>query len=139
MVPRLLAAHAPTEQRDKDGETALHVAARHGNLDGVYLVLVAGADVNAVSSRDWTPLHLACRYGYDDIALVLLGFGANVNQPGPYGWTALHYALQNGHGECSRVLLRYGATDTADSYCAGCTVVGVVKEQWGIYRFNAKA
>lgn len=35
MLLRLLTAHAPINQRDKNHETALHIATRHGNLDEV--------------------------------------------------------------------------------------------------------
>lgn len=35
MPLRLLTAHAPINQRDKNHETALHIATRHGNLDEV--------------------------------------------------------------------------------------------------------
>lgn len=137
MVGRLLGAKAPIEQRDKRGETALHVAARHGNLDGVNSILDAGADVDALSFHEWTPLHLACRYGYVNIARVLLESGADFNKTGSYGRTALDFAIHNGHGECQKMLSEYGA-DTADCHYAARTLIGVVEQHWGIYKRNVK-
>ena len=138
MLPRLLRANAPVDRRDKDGETALHVASRHGNLRGVCSLLNAGADVDAVSSHEWTPLHLACRYGYMDIARLLLDSGACANKCGFYGRTALYYAVQNGHRDCVKVLLEYGATDTATSHNTRHTAADGMNQQWGICSFHVK-
>lgn len=138
MLQRLLRAKAPTEQRDENGETALHVAARHGNLNGISSLLDAGANVDAVSSRAWTPLHLACRYGCANIVLVLIRSGANVDRSGCYGWTALNFAIQNRHQECQKMLLEFGTIGTTNDYCSRRNAVGVVRQQWGIYRLSAK-
>lgn len=109
LLNRLLATGTPVNQRDENGETALHVAARHGYLEGLHRLLTNGAQVDATSAHGWTPLHLACRYGCVRATRVLLDFGAGVNRWGFHGWTALHYAVRGGYKDCVRVLLRYGA------------------------------
>lgn len=138
MLSRLLRAKAPVDQRNECGETALHVACRHGNIRGVCSLLDVGADVETVSFHQWTPLRLACRYGNIDIARLLLDFGADVNKSGLYGWTALHYAVQNGHWECAKLLVRHGATDTVTSQNSRRTAAKGVKQQWGIYKFHVR-
>ena len=138
MVPRLLSAKVPVDRRNRDGETALHVASRHENLDGVCSLLNAGADVDAISPHGWTPLRLACRYGHVAIARLLLEFGALVDKAGFYGWTALRYAVQNGHGACIKVLFEYGATEGAVSQVHRHPAAEGIKQQWGIYACHVK-
>nr|KMM67101.1 hypothetical protein CPAG_03437 [Coccidioides posadasii RMSCC 3488] len=133
MVRRLLDAGAPVNQYDAAGETALHVATRHGNLNAAHVLLRAGAEVDAISAHEWTPLHLACRYGYVDIARALVVFGADVNKPGFHGWTALHYAVRGRHVNCARLLLEFGVeVDICDS--DGRSALKEAKRQgWGVY------
>jgi uncharacterized protein len=62
------------------GMTALHHAARVGNLDAALALLDAGADVNEVSPADGaSALVLATLNGYWDLALALLERGADPN------------------------------------------------------------
>lgn len=135
MLPRLLRAQVPVDRRNRDDETALHVASRHGNLGGVCSLLNAGADVEAISSNGWTPLHLACRYGYVAIARLLLDSGACVDRAGFYGWTELHYAVQNGHRACIKLLAEYGATESSVSHNNRRPAAECMEQQWGIYTF----
>uniref|UniRef100_A0A6P4FLC4 Uncharacterized protein LOC108053254 n=1 Tax=Drosophila rhopaloa TaxID=1041015 RepID=A0A6P4FLC4_DRORH len=56
------------DRKRKQGYTALHWAAKHGNEDVVKLI--AGtykADVNARTNGGYTPLHLATQFGRDNI------------------------------------------------------------------------
>eukprot|EP01060_Flectonema_neradi_P017159 TRINITY_DN2397_c0_g2_i1.p1 TRINITY_DN2397_c0_g2~~TRINITY_DN2397_c0_g2_i1.p1 ORF type:complete len:960 (+),score=250.72 TRINITY_DN2397_c0_g2_i1:60-2939(+) len=68
---------------------------RDGDVEGVSLVLTAGADVNvSVSVKEFeTPLMLACRTCNLDILKILVNAGANVNAARPDGWSALFQAL----------------------------------------------
>ena len=47
---------------DQDGNTALHIACRSGNLQLVKLLLEAKHDVGCKNKADDTPLHVACTY-----------------------------------------------------------------------------
>lgn len=44
------------EARDKKGYTPLHMAARWGNAETIYILLDAGADANTKNSLGKTPL-----------------------------------------------------------------------------------
>jgi len=59
-------------------QTALHIAARQGDVDGVELLLQRGAAPNVVTTDLNTPLHGAAREGHDNVAKVLVDHGANM-------------------------------------------------------------
>src|SRR4051794_6818440 len=62
------------------GWTALHTAARDGNLEAVRQLLAAGADPNAREAGDnTTPLHWAAAASHLDIVRALVDAGADVN------------------------------------------------------------
>ena len=74
----------PRLAKSKDftsGYTALHWAAKHGNLDLVKLL--AGnyqVDVNIKSHGGYTPLHLACQFGHQEVFDTLVkAYGADAN------------------------------------------------------------
>jgi len=59
-------------------QTALHIAARQGDVDGVELLLQRGAAPNSVTSDLNTPLHAAAREGHDNVANALIAHAANM-------------------------------------------------------------
>merc|ERR1719412_1866575 len=65
------------------GYTALHWAAKHGNLDIIKLVIsfLAGSysvHVNPKSHGGYTPLHLACQFGHQEVFDILVkAYGAD--------------------------------------------------------------
>ena len=70
----LLAAKAEPDLCDADGETALHVAARHGQPDVIVALLMHGAQLGAVQATTGdTALHLASREGRLEAMEILLG------------------------------------------------------------------
>ena len=57
------------------GYTALHWAAKHGNLDLVKLL--AGqyqVDVNVKSHGGYTPLHLSCQFSHQEVRTIAYNF-----------------------------------------------------------------
>ena len=58
-VKALLVTGADVSDRDRLGETPLHVAAVRGYRKTSALLIAKGADVNAKDIRDLTPLHAA--------------------------------------------------------------------------------
>ena len=78
VVSQLLEAGADARARDRQGRTALHVVASHGDLEAVKLLLSDGAAVNVSDAQGMTALHLAVREGHASIAALLLDRGANV-------------------------------------------------------------
>lgn len=114
-VKALIEAHADLTAHSRQGFTALHFAARQGDLDIVKLLLAAGVDVNILTQPDsaaadpapartsgpptgrtapaagYTPLLVAVMRGRIDLALYLLDHGADPNI-GAAGFTPLHWA-----------------------------------------------
>ncbi|MBI3491338.1 MAG: ankyrin repeat domain-containing protein [Acidobacteria bacterium] len=76
------------------GLTALHLAARHGELEAAKALLDAGADVNQTTNGDKvTPIVIATINGHFDLAKYLLDTGADPNSAGVNGATPLYIAL----------------------------------------------
>lgn len=93
VVKALIDAHADPKAASKQGFTAIHFAARLGDLDTLKLLLAAGVDVNILTSgaAGYTPLLVATMRGQVDLALYLLDHGADPNI-GAAGFTPLHWA-----------------------------------------------
>jgi hypothetical protein len=96
-----------------DNITPLHWAAHSGTVEGVELLLAAGASVDWNSSHG-TPLHLAARAGHVPVIESLLAAGAQVDaDDGRAGGTPLHHAAYGGCAAAAAALLAVGAAPTA--------------------------
>ena len=64
----------------KEGDSAIHLAAKYGHVNIVQMLIDYEADVNAVKKEDkCTALHYAAAGGHVDVAKVLTQNGADVN------------------------------------------------------------
>ncbi|KAJ3359296.1 hypothetical protein GGF32_009505 [Allomyces javanicus] len=81
-------AGAEIEQRDWGNLTGLHIAARLGHFDLVYLYLETGLDPNLPGENGWTPLHEAVSQRHRDVARLLVRRGARATVVTPQGETA---------------------------------------------------
>lgn len=78
------------------GNTALHFAAREGQMDAVRALVEAGANVNEVSTSDnLPPITQATITGHFDIAKYLLDHGADPNVASATGLTPLYATLDS--------------------------------------------
>ncbi|KAL8194885.1 UNVERIFIED_CONTAM: hypothetical protein K2H54_037571, partial [Gekko kuhli] len=93
-----------------DGLTPLHVAALHGRVDLVSLLLKHGAEIGARNSNRAAPLHLACQNGHFQVVKCLMEFDAKQNKKDIHGNTPLIYACLNGDQEIADFLLQHGAS-----------------------------
>jgi ankyrin repeat protein len=76
------------------GFTALHHAARQGNVEAARALLDGGADVNDTSRVDHTtPLLIATINGQFDVAMLLVQRGANPNIASNVGMTPLYATI----------------------------------------------
>ena len=128
VVRTLVGSGADLQARTRKGFTALHFAAREGDLSSAKILLTAGMDINVVSqpevddktgvragpsyeasiSNGSTPLVVATVRAEIPLALFLLEQGANPNADGA-GFTALHWAAGTWeNGEANPV---FGFTD----------------------------
>jgi ankyrin len=113
----LLLQHVDVNIPEVDGTTALHWAARQGELDLAERLLRAGASVTAANRYGITALYLACVDGRADVVELLLKSGADARFSGPEGETALMTAARGGHVEVARVLMDHGAlVDARESW-----------------------
>ncbi|XP_046707086.1 ankyrin repeat domain-containing protein 53 [Silurus meridionalis] len=105
---------SPSQQHNKQGLTVLHVAAQHGQLNCLKLLLESSTvDVNARCPHGRTPLHMTlspeskpnsfCCLTY------LLEHGAEPNVSTDNGLTPLHMAAAEGLKECVEMLVSVGA------------------------------
>ena len=123
-IVEYLLAHAkfnPNVQ-DDNGNTALHIATRKGDLGLVNLIFVTSTvsiDRDVSNNDKQTALHIACGNGHSHIAEYLLT-QAECN---PYvidkdGDTPLHIASKHGHLNCVEVIVVTGEVDPDElNYC----------------------
>ena len=93
---------------DKDGSTALHLAAFNGHINVVaYLIEKKKVDVNKVDNIGQTALHYAASEGHKDmVAYLIEKAGVDVNKVDNNGSTALHYAAAKDHKEVVQYLVQ---------------------------------
>lgn len=68
---------ARARAENPDGETPLHHAAKHGEVEAIRVLLAFGADPNAKTPIGATPLHMARAFGEEAAAKALLDAGAD--------------------------------------------------------------
>lgn len=116
------------------GYTALHYAVGVGDMALVDALVVAGADVNAPSKRNFaTPLHVAVMQRRATMITRLLAAGANVGAVNCNGQSALHFAAYRGDPVIVRALLAAGAAPALKD--AG----GRTPLDWALHRNTAGA
>jgi ankyrin repeat protein len=97
------------DDRNDQGYTPLHVAAREGSLEIGELLLSFGADPNRVD-WDWkTPLHWAAISEREDFIRLLLDKKANLEAATYEGMTPLHEAVSRNKIGSARILVELGA------------------------------
>src|SRR5262249_32399310 len=94
------------------GDTALHFAARVGDIESARLLLDAGAPIEATAPPGTAPLAMAAHSDQGALAAFLLDRGANPNADGA-GYTALHAAVLRGNLPLLKALLAHGANPNA--------------------------
>ena len=126
---------ASVNVKDEDGTTALHLAARLGNLEITTLLIQKGAAPDERDLKGWTPLLLAVANDLNshinvDICKLLIDNGANVKQKTKKKFgkkTALHYASEQGCTEIAKILIARGTKFNAND-----------KDGWRPLHFAAK-
>ena len=103
LVDYLIRHRARLNVRNRNGETAVSIAAFKGNLSYVKLLVDAGADVNLYG---WSPLIYAAYNGHAQIVDCLLKRGARIDATTENGSSALFFAARFGHIEVVELLLK---------------------------------
>lgn len=104
-IVMFLLNNGATHQVCRKGNTPLHDATSPSIAE---LLILYGANVNAVNLMMETPLHEASHHEDVDVMKCLLSMGANIEAVSEYG-TALEMAIENGRPQSVQLLLEYGA------------------------------
>ncbi|EAX98945.1 hypothetical protein TVAG_321050 [Trichomonas vaginalis G3] len=96
-------------EKYKDGETALHIAAWNNSKETVEFLISYGANINEKDKDGRTTLHITAWNNSKEIAEVLISHGANINQKDKDRETALHIAASHNSKETTEVLISHGA------------------------------
>src|SRR5687768_8537427 len=93
-----------------DGMTALHWAARNGDLELTQMLLYAGANVKATTRLGgYTPLLMAADQGHAAVIAALVSGGADVKAANALGTTPLMLAAASGNPQAVTILVENGA------------------------------
>src|SRR5687767_2566478 len=93
-----------------DGMTALHWAARNGDLELTQMLLYAGANVKATTRLGgYTPLLMAADQGHAGVIAALVAGGADVKASNALGTTPLMLAAASGNPQAVTILVENGA------------------------------
>ena len=91
-------------QKNIGGATALHIAARNGNLEITSILLENGADVNIVDNEGWSPLMRAAINNNSKVLELLLEKGANTAFLSSEHESALVYATFSDCSDCLNLI-----------------------------------
>ncbi|XP_048697724.2 uncharacterized protein LOC125632890 isoform X4 [Caretta caretta] len=115
----LLKSGADVNVEQENGETAMHIAARHGNLRMIKALIEEGGELTSQSKAGECPLHIAVQHSHLPVVEEILNYlatekshaeaSACVNQENKHGKAALHLAAENGHDQIADVLLWHKA------------------------------
>ncbi len=95
---------------DREGRTALMLAAFNGHSDSVSFLLDKGAEIDHADSIGRTALLYAASGPFPETVKLLIARGADVKtRDKQEGWTALMFASGEGHAETVKILLEAGA------------------------------
>nr|KAG5686405.1 hypothetical protein BaRGS_023705 [Batillaria attramentaria] len=119
---------------DKNGLTALHLAAIHGRLECLKLCVEKfKQDINLPSSTGWRPVHLVISNQTGKRSLQCLNYllekSADASITNDDGITPVHQAASEGHVQCLKLLIEVGAKIDAKD-CRGNTPLDLAK-LWG--------
>lgn len=109
-VEALLIAGADATLRCQERDlSALDLAASHGNIEVLGMMIKHGVDVNDADCTGYTALHLAADNNQASAVHALVEAGADIQSLDLHGWTPLHCASRLDSGEAMLALLRCGA------------------------------
>jgi ankyrin repeat protein len=123
-VRALLKQGMDVNEAEGDGMTALHWAARKGDVELAQMLLYAGANARAMTRLGaYTPIILASQNGNAALIDLLIKAGADPKAPTTSGTTPLMLASASGHADAVRVLLAAGADPNAKESARGETAL----------------
>src|SRR5258708_2358202 len=123
-VRALLTSGDDVNAAQGDGMTALHWAARHGDVDLIRMLVAAGANVKATTRLgNHTPLLMACEIGSAGAIEALLAAGADLKGTTASGVSPLMFASAAGQADAVKTLIAHGADVNAAEPTRGTTAL----------------
>ncbi|KAL8619415.1 hypothetical protein ACOMHN_011766 [Nucella lapillus] len=109
---KLLEAGAAVDDKSSEGNNALMIALRHGDVRAVNSLWPhrKSLDINHANNDGFTALHLAAERKWESCVQFLIQYGADVNKQNNSGQTALHIAASKGDHPTAERLLTAGAS-----------------------------
>ncbi|KAM8729459.1 ankyrin repeat and SOCS box protein 3 isoform 1-T1 [Acanthopagrus schlegelii] len=100
-----------------EGESACYLAAKHGHLAVVRLLIKAHANINQLTNDLSCPLYAAVDGGYKELVELLVSKGAEVNRTHTAScWTCLHQAVYKGHSKIVDILVNVCNLEAVDDH-----------------------
>ena len=114
-VIQLIGEGANVNEKNRDGETPLQLAAMSNCVDIAGVLIQSGADLKARDRKGWTALHMATASSQytAPVAELLIMKGANVNTQSSDNSTPLHTAIMGGDPYKIKLLLQKGVNVNA--------------------------
>ena len=128
-VERLLSENVSPDQRNRNGEPALVIAAKAGHVDVLQTLVRAGASLEATDEHGTTALVYSAFKGKLACVEALLDRGADVNAVTKKGDTALHAAVMSGDERVVRLLAVLHLMDRGKRNNAGETALEVAQKK----------
>jgi ankyrin repeat protein len=123
-VRALLTSGDDVNAAQGDGMTALHWAARRGDVELVKMLLAAGANVRATTRlANYTPLLMASEAGSAGAIEALIAAGADPKATTASGVTPLMFASAAGQADAVKTLVAHGADVNAAEPSRGTTAL----------------
>ena len=113
--PKVIDHGADIHSKVSSGETPLHWAVMHNNMEICKELINRGANVNEIDRHSNTPLHFATSKHNIEIMQLLIAKNADVNARDKYGNAPLHRAAYKNDVRLSKILIDAGA----DIYALG--------------------
>ena len=121
-VKSLLKSGSDVNAAQGDGMTALHWAARNGDVELTQMLLYAGANVKATTRLGgYTALMMAADQGHAQVVKALLAGGADAKAANALGTTPLMLAAASGNPDAVTTLVENGAEIEAKEKTFGQT------------------
>ena len=96
------------ELSDDIARMALFIAAQHGHIQYLAVLLEHGVDPNIRGEKNITALHNAARFGQLQCIRELVQSGANIEALTDQQWTPLHTAVRQCQEEAITLLIELG-------------------------------